>query len=337
LLYNGHGSVRQLSNSSGGIVTDQVYSYDAYGVSLGYTGTKNTNLQYAGEQFDNDLDQYYLRARYYSPKTGTFNRVDPFSGNLQDPQSLHKYLYCHANPVNGIDPNGERFNLVRVLTTITIGFILCSLTVITYIAFKDPAHTFGGIIKDLEAALAGGYLINIKIDGKHKWRRPRTILKTYKSNIKTAARLQNIPPDLLAGVLYTEMKHYALFSDFGADYVGYGSLGPAQLQVENVKKWVPELRSKSDSEIADMLLDPATAIDILSKSVDDFNRMAKDDIIGEFRSTQEIDKRSVWSGKMSSAKDNWGLYSNNWYMNTLGPEMYKSALDILWKGSLPAE
>jgi len=41
-LYDGHGSVRQLSNSSGGIVTDQVFSYDAYGVSIGYTGTKDT-------------------------------------------------------------------------------------------------------------------------------------------------------------------------------------------------------------------------------------------------------------------------------------------------------
>jgi hypothetical protein len=26
---------------------------------------------------------------------------------LTDPQSLHKYLYTHADPVNGIDPTGE--------------------------------------------------------------------------------------------------------------------------------------------------------------------------------------------------------------------------------------
>jgi hypothetical protein len=32
--------------------------------------------------------------------------LDPFFGNLQDPQSLHKYLYVHANPVNFIDPTG---------------------------------------------------------------------------------------------------------------------------------------------------------------------------------------------------------------------------------------
>jgi hypothetical protein len=33
--------------------------------------------------------------------------MDPFAGNNQDPQSLHKYLYCHANPVNNLDPTGR--------------------------------------------------------------------------------------------------------------------------------------------------------------------------------------------------------------------------------------
>jgi hypothetical protein len=32
--------------------------------------------------------------------------MDDFAGNTHDPQSLHKYLYCHANPINGIDPSG---------------------------------------------------------------------------------------------------------------------------------------------------------------------------------------------------------------------------------------
>ncbi|MDY0165550.1 MAG: RHS repeat-associated core domain-containing protein, partial [Thermoguttaceae bacterium] len=48
----------------------------------------------------------YLRARYYNPATGRFTRLDPFAGNLNDPQSLHKYLYCHADPVMGVDPSG---------------------------------------------------------------------------------------------------------------------------------------------------------------------------------------------------------------------------------------
>jgi len=50
--------------------------------------------------------QDYLRARYYNPLNGLFNRMDPYSGNMQDPQSLHKYAYVHNNPVNNIDPTG---------------------------------------------------------------------------------------------------------------------------------------------------------------------------------------------------------------------------------------
>jgi RHS repeat-associated protein len=72
---------------------------------------------YSGEQFDTDAQQYYLRARYYNQNNGTFNRVDPYAGNTQDPQSLHKYAYCHNNPVNAIDPTGM-FSLSEVQVTI---------------------------------------------------------------------------------------------------------------------------------------------------------------------------------------------------------------------------
>jgi RHS repeat-associated protein len=73
----------------------------------GYVSTQATSLLYAGEYFDSDSQHYYNRARWYNPLTGLFNRVDPFAGNLNDPQSLHKYLYCHADPVMGIDPTGQ--------------------------------------------------------------------------------------------------------------------------------------------------------------------------------------------------------------------------------------
>lgn len=86
----------------------------------GHTAAQATNLLYAGEQFDVDAQQYYLRARYYNPLNGRFNRVDPYSGSNQDPQSLHKYLYCHANPINGIDLSGMEFNLAGVLNVFSI-------------------------------------------------------------------------------------------------------------------------------------------------------------------------------------------------------------------------
>ncbi len=79
-----------------------------YGNAHGFTpGDAATKLLFSGEYYDSTATQYYLRARWYSPATGRFNRLDPFAGNNRDPQSLHKYLYVHCNPINSIDPSGE--------------------------------------------------------------------------------------------------------------------------------------------------------------------------------------------------------------------------------------
>ena len=132
LLYDGHGSTRQLLNHSGTV--QDSYNYDGYGVMLsngsGTEAASNayTNLLYCGEQYDNSLDQYYLRARYYNPENGLFNRVDPYSGNMQDPQSLHKYLYAHANPINGIDPSGK-LTLTELLVVIGILAFMASILI----------------------------------------------------------------------------------------------------------------------------------------------------------------------------------------------------------------
>jgi RHS repeat-associated protein len=91
---------------------------------------------YSGEQFDSKIRQQYLRARYYDPATGRFNRLDPFFGNLNDPQSLHKYLYTHADPVNGIDPSGlENSISISISTAISNGIsALNNVTLSGYVA-----------------------------------------------------------------------------------------------------------------------------------------------------------------------------------------------------------
>src|SRR5687767_6129251 len=37
-----------------------------------------------------------------------------------DPFSLHKYLYAHANPVNGTDPTGQEFSISGVGATLGV-------------------------------------------------------------------------------------------------------------------------------------------------------------------------------------------------------------------------
>ena len=87
LLYDGHGSTRQLVSGPAPTSIVEDYSYDAYGVMLGGNpgsaanpDLSATSLLYGGEQFDCHAQQYYLRARYYDPLNGRFNRMDPFAG-----------------------------------------------------------------------------------------------------------------------------------------------------------------------------------------------------------------------------------------------------------------
>ena len=69
-------------------------------------GDSENSYLFAGEQFDKNLEDYYLRQRFYDPGSGRFLRRDTYEGRLNEPITLHKYLYANANPVNGIDPSG---------------------------------------------------------------------------------------------------------------------------------------------------------------------------------------------------------------------------------------
>jgi RHS repeat-associated protein len=44
---------------------------------------------------------------YLNPNTGRFWSMDSYDGKSQDPFSLHKYLYCQNDPVDGWDPSGH--------------------------------------------------------------------------------------------------------------------------------------------------------------------------------------------------------------------------------------
>jgi RHS repeat-associated protein len=134
LLYDGHGSTRQLVGmlNSAVHVSDQ-YNYDAYGIGLGSEFDSGlspaTKLLYCGEQFDTDIQMYNLRARYYDPSNGRFCARDAFSGNNSDPQSLHKYAYASGDPANAIDPTGN-FTLLELMIAVTIVFLLVAMVAV---------------------------------------------------------------------------------------------------------------------------------------------------------------------------------------------------------------
>ena len=104
-MFDGHGSVRALTNASGAV--SDTYDYDAFGNLIHSSGTTPNNYLFAGEQFDPDLGLYYNRARYLNVSTGRFWSMDTFEGDDESPFSLHKYLYAAGNPVDSVDPTGH--------------------------------------------------------------------------------------------------------------------------------------------------------------------------------------------------------------------------------------
>lgn len=102
--HDAHGNVRFLTDG-GGAVTD-TYSFDAFGLLTAETGTTPNDYLFNGQQYDRDLGVYYKRARYYSQDRGRFLTMDPVEGRPDEPMTLHRYMFGHADPVNRIDPWG---------------------------------------------------------------------------------------------------------------------------------------------------------------------------------------------------------------------------------------
>jgi RHS repeat-associated protein len=107
------------------------YGYEAFGEEDYALGTIENKYLFTGEQYDNNVGFYYLRARYYNPTNGRFSQMDTFPGMMHEPKSLHKYTYTHADPVNGTDPSGH-INLSELGTARNISGILHNYAKVIY-------------------------------------------------------------------------------------------------------------------------------------------------------------------------------------------------------------
>ncbi|AIQ73013.1 RHS repeat-associated core domain-containing protein [Paenibacillus odorifer] len=104
-LYNGHGDVVQIVDTSGKTVNE--YSYDEWGNITSQTEGISNSFKYAGEVYDAETGLYYLRARYYDPSMGRFLNEDTYEGQIDNPLSQNIYTYVHNNPLIYTDPTGH--------------------------------------------------------------------------------------------------------------------------------------------------------------------------------------------------------------------------------------
>ena len=102
---------------SASLITDAIgniqnyYQYDAFGWELDNAECIFNRIRYAGQQYDVQTEQYYLRARYYNPFIGRFLQEDAYLGD-----GLNLYMYCRNNPVMYYDPSGYAYQKDMVAT-----------------------------------------------------------------------------------------------------------------------------------------------------------------------------------------------------------------------------
>jgi RHS repeat-associated protein len=96
------GSVRDIVSSSGTELDHIVY--DSFGDIVTQTDAANGDrFKFAGMEYDASTGQYYDKARYYDPATGTFMGQDP-TGFASGDENLERYV--GNNPTDFVDPTG---------------------------------------------------------------------------------------------------------------------------------------------------------------------------------------------------------------------------------------
>ncbi len=109
LVADAGGSTRIILGVDGQHVDTTIYAYDAFGNRLSAPGEillpSSTPLLYRGQWTDAITGEQFLRARWYSPELGRFNRLDPSAPHTSLIDG-NQWLYAGANPIAYFDPTG---------------------------------------------------------------------------------------------------------------------------------------------------------------------------------------------------------------------------------------
>jgi RHS repeat-associated protein len=89
------------------------HDYHPFGEEIARTGYGSDTIrkQFTGYERDSETDLDFAQARMYSITLGRFTSSDPLmaSATIITPQSWNRYSYVLNNPLNLVDPSGEKF------------------------------------------------------------------------------------------------------------------------------------------------------------------------------------------------------------------------------------
>jgi RHS repeat-associated protein len=185
--YDGLGSTRSLSDATG-LFTDE-YDYEAFGELTGTSGSTANSYLFAGEQFDSGLGDYYLRARYYSQGIGRFMQMDTFQGLMDDPVTLHKYLYANADPIRNVDPSGQiSLNSITQALQVSARLVTTSVRAVgsSAVRFAKTARNFSSRTVD------AGKTVLIRVQYQNRVRELSRLAKELRSSGKSSEEIAKI-------------------------------------------------------------------------------------------------------------------------------------------------
>lgn len=160
-LTNHLGSVDVVLDEDGDVVERR--DYLPYGEDrhvVREADAPKTDLGFTGQRNDEETDLYYYGARYYDSETGRFISLDPWEGDLTDPQSLNKYSYARNNPARFIDPTGESFTAAAAVVLAVAGAFFSGIQPANAPDVGDstvPAKPTAQVVREMaQGEVAGG-------------------------------------------------------------------------------------------------------------------------------------------------------------------------------------
>ncbi len=187
-VMNPHGDVVQLLDENGNVTKS--YEYDSFGNEVKPDKKDDNPFRYAGEYYDKETASIYLRARYYQPQLGRFQTRDTYTGEDDDPLTLHLYTYCGNDAVNNVDPSGHFFETLLDIASFADSFVSfvkspswenAAYLVADTVAVAVPGIPGTGILKAGKYAKKIAGLVNTG-------RKVATKFKTAANTVKTVGK-----------------------------------------------------------------------------------------------------------------------------------------------------
>ncbi len=163
--------VKNLQNDIVGILNEQYvkvvnYEYDSWGNILsikdenGIEIIDNNNIghinpfRYRSYYYDEETKLYYLNSRYYNPKWCRFINADSILVENNKISGYNLYEYCHNNPINYSDPDGNfPFEAALAVLGISTGELLTVLGILGLAMFPSLLNGLKGIAVNLTEAV----------------------------------------------------------------------------------------------------------------------------------------------------------------------------------------